>query len=135
MAQNVTTAWRSWAPYFLSLLRIVAGFCFMLHGTAKLFAFPAGSAGHGTVELMSQMGLDGIIEAYGGALIMIGHFTPTVAFIASGEMAVAYFQAHAPQGFWPTLNRGELALIFCFLWLYFSVAGAGPWSLDAMRRK
>jgi putative oxidoreductase len=105
---------------------------FMLAGTMKLFAFPAGVPPHGgTVRLLSQAGLGGVLETFGGGLLLLGLFTRPVAFLLSGEMAVAYFQFHAPRGFWPVLNGGEPAALFCFLWLYFSAAGAGPWSLDA----
>jgi putative oxidoreductase len=104
----------------------------MTSGSMKLFAFPAGvPPDGGTVELLSEAGLGGILEVFGGAFILIGYFTRPIAFILSGEMAVAYFQFHAPQGFWPVMNGGISAVLYCFLWLYFSAAGAGPWSLDA----
>lgn len=128
------SSWSAWAPRFQSLLRIMAGFMFMLHGTTKLFGFPAASPG-GPIELMSQIGLAAVLETFGGALLMLGLFTRPVAFILSGEMAVAYFQAHFPQSFWPSINKGESAVLYCFIWLYFSAAGAGPWSLDALFRK
>jgi putative oxidoreductase len=128
--------WTSWAPQFQSVLRIVAAFMFMLAGTMKLFAFPAGIPPNGgTVELISQMGIGGILEAFGGALLLLGLFTRPVAFLLAGEMAVAYFQFHAPNGFWPIMNGGAEAVLYCFVWLYFSAAGAGPWSLDAKREK
>ncbi len=115
-----------------SALRIVAASMFILAGTMKLFAFPAGvPPDGGTVPLMSQMGLAGVLEASGGALLLLGLFTRPVAFLLSGEMAVAYFQFALPQGFWPILNGGVIPALYCFLWLYFSAAGAGPWSLDA----
>ena len=124
------------APRLQSLLRIVAGFMFLLHGTSKIFAFPAGMPPNGgTVALGSQLGAAGLLETIGGALMLFGLFTRPVAFVLSGEMAVAYFQFHFPNGFWPTINKGEAAAFYCFLWLYFSAAGAGPWSLDALRRK
>jgi putative oxidoreductase len=126
--------WRSWAPYLLSILRIVAAFVFMQPGTAKLFAFPAAiMPGGGTAPIWSLIGLAGILEAFGGFLLLVGLFTRSVAFLLSGEMAVAYFMGHAPQGFWPVLNQGMLAILFCFLWLYVSAAGPGPWSLDGRR--
>jgi putative oxidoreductase len=126
---------RSWAPWLLSLLRIVAGFLFLFHGAQKLLAWPTGvGPGNTTVPLMSLMGLAGIIELFGGSLICVGLFTRLVAFIASGEMAVAYFRAHAPRGPWPLVNMGELAVLYCILFLYLAAAGPGPWSLDAMRR-
>jgi putative oxidoreductase len=129
------TKWQSFEPQLRSVLRIVAGFLFMLAGTTKLFAWPAGGHGGGPVELMSQMGLAGVLEFGGGFLLMIGLFTRPVAFIVSGEMAVAYFQAHLPRSFWPTLNGGVTAALYCFIWLYFSSAGAGPWSVDAKLRR
>jgi len=127
---------RSWAPYLLSVLRIVTAFLFMQVGTAKLFAFPGAiMPGGGTAPLASLPGVAGILEAVGGVLLLVGLFTRPVAFVLSGEMAVAYFIAHAPQGFWPVLNQGAPAALYAFLFLYFSAAGAGPWSLDAKRRK
>ncbi|HVR19417.1 MAG TPA: DoxX family protein [Polyangiaceae bacterium] len=135
---TIITKWQSFEPRLRSLLRIMAGFMFMLAGTTKLFAWPtAGHAGQGggPVELMSQMGLAGVLESGGGLLLMLGLFTRPVAFIVSGEMAVAYFQAHLPQSFWPTANGGVTAALYCFIWLYFSAAGAGPWSLDAKIRR
>lgn len=123
----------SWAPAFRSVLRIVAAFLFIAHGTQKLFAMPAAEP-RPAVELMSQMGLAGVLETFGGLLLLLGLFTRPVAFILSGEMAVAYFQAHAPRSFWPILNGGEPAVLFCFLFLYLAAAGPGPWSLDALWR-
>jgi len=131
---NLAAKWSAWGPYLQSVLRIVAAFMFIQFGTMKLFAFPAGiPPDGGTVELISQDGLAGVLEAFGGALLLAGLFTRPVAFLLSGMMAVAYFQAHFPQGFWPVLNGGVPAVLYCFVWLYFSAAGAGPWSLDAMR--
>jgi putative oxidoreductase len=105
---------------------------FMLAGTMKLFAFPAGVPPKGgTVVLMSQLGLAAILETFGGGLLLLGLFTRPVAFLLASEMAVAYFQFHFPKGFWPTMNGGVAAALYCFVWLYFSAAGAGPWSLDA----
>ncbi len=132
---NITDKWHAFAPRLQSLLRIVAAFTFMLHGTMKLFAFPAGMGKGGTVHIISQMGLAGILEAFGGGLMLIGLFTRPVAFLLSGEMAVAFFQAHFPRSFWPIISGGELAMVYCFIWLYFSAAGAGPWSLDMLRGK
>lgn len=114
-----------------AVLRMVAGFLFFQHGLPKLFG---GFGSQGAAELMSQMGLAGVIEVLGGAAIALGLFTSPIAFLASGEMAVAYFQAHAPRGFWPVANGGELAALYCFLFLYFAATGAGRWSLDALRR-
>jgi putative oxidoreductase len=131
---NIVTKWRSWAPYLLSALRIVAAFLFMQFGTAKLFGFPAPiMPGGGTAPFGSQAWFAGFLETFGGFFLLIGLFTRPVAFLLSGEMAFAYFLGHAPQGFWPVLNQGHPAVLFCFLFLYLSAAGAGPWSLDAMR--
>ena len=135
-ASNIIAKWSSWAPYLQSVLRIVAAFIFMQVGTAKLFAFPAAiMPDGGTAPLISLVGLAGILEAFGGGLLLLGLFTRPVAFILSGEMAVAYFMGHAPNGFWPVLNQGALAVLYSFLFLYFSAAGPGPWSLDAKWRK
>jgi putative oxidoreductase len=135
-AEMVFTKWKSWAPHLQSLLRIVAAFLFMEVGSMKIFAFPIGiPPTGGTVNLYSEIGLAGVLEVFGGFLILVGLFTRPVAFILSGEMAVAYFQAHFPRGYWPLVNGGTDAIFFCFLWLYFSAAGAGPWSMDAMREK
>jgi putative oxidoreductase len=135
-ASNLTAKWSAWAPQLRSVLRIVAALMFILSGTMKIFAFPAGVPPNGgTVPLMSQMGVGGLLEVFGGALLLLGLFTRPVAFLLSGEMAVAYFQFHHPQSFWPTINGGIAAALYCFVWLYFSAAGAGPWSLDAQRRR
>ena len=123
-------------PYLLSVLRIVAALMFIQFGTMILFAFPVGMPPDGgTAKLMSQMGLGGILEVFGGWLILVGLFTRPVAFVLAGEMAVAYFQFHFPQSFWTVVNMGTPAVLYCFVWLYFSAAGAGPWSLDAKRGK
>jgi putative oxidoreductase len=133
---SIVTSWANWAPRLRGVLRIGAGFMFMLAGTMKIFAFPAGvPLDGGTVPVMSQSWIGGWLEAIGGALMLLGLFTRPVAFLLSGEMAVAYFQFHAPQSFWPTMNNGVAAALYCFVWLYFSAAGAGPWSLDARRGK
>jgi putative oxidoreductase len=123
-----------WAPRVLGLLRIVTAFMFIQHGTAKLFGLPA-VEGMGPVELMSIFGLAGVLESVGGLMLLLGLFTRPVAFVLSGQMAFAYFMAHAPQGFLPIANHGELAVQWCFLFLYFSVAGAGAFSIDALRRR
>ena len=128
----IAARWSVWAPYLKSVLRIVAALLFMMVGTMKLFAFPIGMPG-GTVPLASLIGIAGILEVFGGGLILLGLFTRPVAFILSGEMAVAYFIGHFPQGFWPIVNGGTDAVLYCFIWLYFSAAGAGPWSVDAKR--
>ncbi len=135
-APNIVTKWRSWSPYLLSTLRIIAAFLFMQFGTGKVFAFPAAIMPEGgTAPLWSLAWIAGALEAFGGFFLLIGWFTRPVAFLLSGEMAFAYFIGHAPQGFWPVLNQGHPAVLFCFLFLYFSAAGAGPWSLDAMRER
>jgi len=123
-------------PRLRSVLRIVAAFIFIQSGTMKLFAFPMGMPPDGgTAELMTQTGIGGLLEVVGGALVLLGLFTRPTAFVLSGEMAVAYFQFHAPQSFWTVINGGYAAVLYCFLWLYLSAAGAGPWSLDAWRKK
>ena len=119
------------APYFYALLRIVAGLMFALHGSQKLLGFPGGKP---PVPVASFIGVAGIIELAGGLMIALGLFASIAAFIASGEMAVAYFKAHFPQNFWPVLNQGELAVLYCFLFLYIAAAGSGIWSIDAVRR-
>jgi putative oxidoreductase len=120
-------------PYVLSVLRIVAGFLFMPHGAQKLFGWFGGMGGAGaTAEAGSLMWFAGILEFFGGLLIMAGLLTRPVAFVLSGQMAAAYFMRHAGLGFWPILNRGELAALYCFLFLYFAFAGPGPWSLDRL---
>jgi putative oxidoreductase len=120
------------SPYLLSLLRIVAAILFMQHGAQKLLGYPPGGA---KVELMTLAGVSGILELVGGAFILFGLLTRPVAFILSGEMAVAYFKVHAPGGFWPIQNHGELAVVYCFVFLYLAAAGAGPLSIDALRKK
>jgi putative oxidoreductase len=132
---TLVARWRSWAPYLLSVLRIIAAFVFMQFGSAKLLAIPAAiMPGGGTAPLTSLPGFAGSLELVGGALLLLGLFTRPVAFLLSGEMAIAYFMGHAPQGFWPVLNQGSPAILFCFIWLYISSAGPGPWSIDALRR-
>jgi putative oxidoreductase len=118
-----------------ALLRIAAGLMFMLHGGQKLFGWFGGPGGNGgTVELMSLYGLAGVLELVGGALIIVGLLTRPTAFILSGEMAVAYFMSHLPNGFWPIENRGEPAALFSFIFLFLAFNGAGPLSIDAARR-
>ena len=121
-----------WAPQLLSLLRIVVGFLYLCHGSAKLLGYPPGMEG---IHLMSLMGLAGVLELVGGALVCVGLFTKPAAFILSGEMAVAYFMVHASGGFLPFVNHGEAAVFYCFVFLYLSAAGPGPIALDAMMRK
>lgn len=119
------------APQLLSLLRIMTALLFMEHGGMKLFHFPA-PMGH--IPLFSLLGLAGVLEVFGGLLVLLGLFTRPVAFILSGEMAVAYFTAHAPHGFWPILNHGEEAVLYCFIFFYLAAAGGGDWSLDRLIR-
>jgi putative oxidoreductase len=116
----------------LALLRVMAGLMFMQHGAQKMFGLLGGWRGEpgATAPLLSQSGLAGELEVFGGALIVLGLFTRPVAFLLSGMMAVAYFQAHAPDGFWPIVNRGELAALYCFVFFFFSARGAGPYSID-----
>jgi putative oxidoreductase len=121
-----------WAPRVLSLLRIVAALLFIEHGTMKLFGFPY-VEGFTQPPLVSLLGLAAVLEALGGLLLLAGLFTRPVAFLLSGEMAVAYFMAHAPKGFFPALNHGEGAILFCFIFLYLAAAGGGAWSLDRAR--
>ncbi len=117
-------------------LRIVSGFLFFQHGYPKLFgSLPGSGEAETAAELLSIFWWSGVLEVVGGLLIMIGLFTRPIAFIVAGEMAVAYFWRHAPQGFWPGTNRGELAALYCFVFLYLAAAGAGIWSLDAMLRR
>ncbi|WP_114752044.1 DoxX family protein [Pleomorphovibrio marinus] len=118
------------SPEIYALLRIVAGFCFAMHGTQKLFGWPGDKD---TAELASMMGFAGIVELVGGILIMIGMVAGYAAFISSGQMAVAYFMVHIPQDWNPLVNGGELALIYCFLFLFIASRGAGIWSVDASR--
>lgn len=133
---SLTARWRAWAPYLLSILRIVAAFVFFQVGSAKIFAFPAAvMPDGGTAPLTSLPGVAGSLEVVGGALLLLGLFTRPVAFLLSGEMAFAYFIGHAPQGFWPVLNGGQPAILYCFIWLYISAAGPGPWSIDALLRR
>ena len=122
--------WQAMGPRLLSVLRIVAAGMYLLHGTMKLFGFPGGGD---TVTLMSQFGLGGIIETVGGTLLLVGLFTRPVAFLAAGELAVIYWQFHFPQSPWPLLSHGEVPALYCFVFLYISAVGPGPWSLDARR--
>jgi putative oxidoreductase len=134
-ATPIVTMWSQWGPRMQSVLRIAAAFMFMFPGLMKLFAFPFGMPPNGgTAPIFSQLWIGGVLEVFGGALLLLGLFTRPVAFVLSGEMAVAYFQFHQPKGLWPIANGGMDAALDCFIWLYFSAAGAGPWSLDARRR-
>jgi putative oxidoreductase len=121
--------------YVLSLLRVIIGFTFCCHGAQKLFGAFGGMGGHGAkAAALSLLWFAGILETFGGLLIVLGLFTRPVALILCGEMAVAYFRAHAPRGFWPIVNMGELAVVYCFVFLYFFAAGPGPLSLDRVMR-
>jgi putative oxidoreductase len=116
----------------LAMLRIVAGVVFLSHGTTKLFGYPASPSPMPPIEWTSQLGVAGMLEVVGGLLIVVGLLTRPVAFVLSGEMAVAYFQAHAPRSLFPTVNNGEPAVLYCFLFLYLAAAGAGAWSIDRL---
>jgi putative oxidoreductase len=126
----------TWTPRVLSLLRIVTGYLFITHGTAKLLGIPH-VAMFDNLQVMSLIGIAGVLELVGGALFLIGLFTRPVAFILSGEMAFAYFMGHAARGnvLVPMLNQGELAVLYCFVFLYFALAGGGVWAIDAMRTR
>jgi putative oxidoreductase len=125
-----------YSPYLFALMRIVVGFLFACHGAQKLFGVLGGFGQPGaTAPLFSMMGVAGIIEFFGGLLIMLGWLTGYAAFIGSGEMAAAYFMGHYPRGFWPILNNGERAVLFCFILLYIASKGAGTWSIDRARGK
>ena len=123
----------SWSPRLLSVLRIVSALLFMQHGSQKLFGFPPSPQLSGPLPPLLLTA--GVMEFFGGVLLLLGLFTRPVAFLLSGEMAVAYFSSHAPRGLWPVLNGGELSVLYCFLFLYLSVAGGGAWSVDALRKK
>jgi putative oxidoreductase len=120
-----------WAPRLLGVLRIVAAILFIEHGTQKLFGFPPSD--HAMPEMFTLLWFAGVLEAFGGLLLLIGLFTRPVAFILSGQMAVAYWMAHAPGSIYPAINKGDAAILFCFLFLYIAAAGPGAFSLDAAR--
>lgn len=120
-----------WAPRALGLLRIVAAVLFMEHGAQKLLGIPPSS--HGSPEMFSLLWFAGVLELFGGFLLLIGLFTRPVAFILSGQMAVAYWMAHAPKSIYPVLNGGDAAILFCFVFLYLAAAGSGAFSADAAR--
>ena len=123
-------AWTRLAPWFYVLLRVIAGLAFAQHGAQKLFGVLGGNA----VSIATQFGLAGIIEFVGGIMIALGLFTGPVAFVASGEMAWAFFQQHYPRGIWTVQNGGEAAVLYCFIFLYISALGSGKLSLDAIRK-
>ena len=123
----------TWEPRILSVLRIVVGVLYMEHGLAKILDFPH-QPNHAPYALFTLVpGLQGLLELVGGLLLALGLFTRTVAFVLAGDMAVAYFMAHTPRGFFPLLNGGGLAIVYCFIFLYFWIAGGGEWSLDRLR--
>ena len=124
----------TWAPRVLSLLRIMAGLLFMEHGLQKLVQFPVPSPHPAPPEAALIITVAGVLELVGGALVALGLFTRPVAFILSGQMAVAYFMVHAPQSFYPIVNNGDSAILYCFVFFYLFFAGGGPWSLDALIR-
>jgi putative oxidoreductase len=119
------------APYVLSILRIVAALLFLEHGTSRLFGWPSPIP---TPAFFSMYWFAGAIELVGGILLLLGLFTRCAAFVMSGEMAFAYFISHAPSGFFPILNRGDAAILYCFVFLYIAFAGGGPWSIDTIVR-
>jgi putative oxidoreductase len=121
-----------WTGRMLAVLRIVAGLLFMSAGTMKVFGYPTSPVAMPPFTLMSEIGFGGVLETFGGLLIVIGLLTRPVAFVLSGEMAVAYFQFHFPQSVFPTVNNGVAAVLYCFIFLYLTFAGAGPWSVDAV---
>ena len=123
----------AWSGYILSALRVITGLLLLAHGTTKFFTWPATDYFPAPVSLFSMMGAAGTLEIAGGILIALGLFTRISAFVLAGFMAAAYFMAHAPASFFPIQNGGELAIMFCFVFLYFAAAGAGPVSIDAKR--
>jgi putative oxidoreductase len=128
------TALSPWRPQLLSVLRIMSGLLILQHGTAKLLKFPV-VPNMANLSLSSWGGIAGFFELIGGILLVIGLFTRPAAFVLSGMTAVAYFMAHAPRNFYPILNGGELAVLYCFAFLYLAAAGGGPWSIDAIVRR
>lgn len=121
-----------WSPRILGILRIITAALFIQHGAQKLFGF---QATHEGPSLISLAGLAGVLEFFGGLLVLVGLFTRPVSFVLCGLMAVAYFMSHAPRGFWPLANKGELAVLYCFVFMYLSVAGGGAFSLDGCRKQ
>ncbi|MDB5643426.1 MAG: DoxX family protein [Hyphomicrobiales bacterium] len=130
--QTTTSSVATWQPAALTALRVMTGLLFLEHGTSKLLGFPHDPSFDG-LTLFSFMGFAGALELVGGLLIVVGLLTRPVAFVLSGMMAVAYFLGHASKGFFPSLNGGDAAILFCFIFLYLVAAGAGPYSLDARR--
>jgi len=128
---NLDSFFLKWSPRMLSLLRIAAALLFMQHGSQKLFAFPGGQP---VPPLFSLLGVAGLMEFFGGLFLLLGLFTRPVALLLAIEMAVAYFKVHAPQGFWPLLNQGELAILYGSVFFYLAFAGGGWWSVDRFRQ-
>ena len=131
---NLSSTHAAWTPRVLSILRIAAAFMFLAHGAQKLFGFLA-PPGSPSPAMFSQIWVGGVIELFGGLLLLLGLFTRPVAFVLSGEAAFAYFIGHAPRNFFPALNGGDAAILYCFMFLYLAAAGPGPWSLDAARER
>ena len=123
----------TWSPRLLSILRIMVGLLFLQHGLSKYFGFPAPSPA--SFHVMGILGLAGVIEIASGALVAIGLFTRAAAFVASGEMAVGYFMSHFPKSFFPLVNGGDAAVLYCFIFLFLALEGGGPWSVDAARSR
>lgn len=134
MSRPIAAFTRS-APIILSVLRIVSGFLYFQAGAAKLFGWFGGIPGGGTVPLLSQVGIGGALEVVCGIAITIGLLVRPLSFLMSGQMAVAYWQFHAPNGTWPTQNQGTAAVLYCFLFLYFAAAGGGSFGVDAWRAR
>ncbi|HYJ45418.1 MAG TPA: DoxX family protein [Pyrinomonadaceae bacterium] len=155
---SLNSFFAQWSPRVLSVLRIVVAFLFIAHGSQKLFGYPSAppppqpqpqqsaqpagppppqpqTAPAAAPKLPPLMMVAGVLETFGGLLVLLGLFTRPIAFILSGEMAVAYFMQHAPNSFWPLLNKGEAAVLFCFIFLYLAVAGGGLWSLDSLLKR
>ncbi len=131
-APSVTPSLDRWAPHVLSILRIVVALLFLQHGLSKLLAFPQPMP---APAVFTMIWFAGVIELVGGVLVTLGLFTRAAAFIMSGEMAIAYFLAHAPRSFFPLLNGGDAAVLYCFVFFYLAFAGPGPWSLDALWKR
>src|SRR5215471_13489605 len=130
---DIATLRLAWEPRMLSILRIIVGLLYMEHGLAKIVDFPHQQTHAAYAVFTLNPGLQGLLELVGGLLLALGLFTRAVGFILAGNMAVAYFMVHAPRGFFPLLNGGELAIVYCFVFLYFWIAGGGEWSLDRLR--
>jgi putative oxidoreductase len=131
---DLSSTAQRWAPQVLSIVRVVSALIFIEHGTQKFFAFPAASAS-GSPAVLSLLWWQGVIELVGGILLLLGLFTRPVAFILAGDMAFAYWMVHAPRNFYPVLNGGDSAILYCFVFLYLAFAGSGPWSVDTQLRK